>query len=56
MATKPKKGKTSKDKKAVVTKDNNVSYEEIARQAYFLWLERDGDQLDNWLEAEQQLR
>ena len=33
-----------------------VSDEEIARQAYMLWLERGGSEIDNWLEAERQLR
>ena len=33
-----------------------VSQEEIARQAYMLWLERGGTEMDNWLEAEKQLR
>jgi hypothetical protein len=56
MATKPKKAKSSENQKSAAKKDSNLSHEEIARQAYMLWLERGGDQLDNWLEAERQLR
>jgi hypothetical protein len=29
-----------------------ISQETIARAAYFLWLERGGDDVTNWLEAE----
>lgn len=56
MATKTKKVTTPKVKRAQSKKTSNLSHDEIARQAYMLWLERGGGQLDNWLEAERQLR
>ncbi len=34
----------------------SLGHDEIARQAYMLWLERGGSDMDNWLEAEKQLR
>lgn len=32
-----------------------ASQEDIARQAYILWLERGGSEMENWLEAEKLL-
>ncbi len=46
VAAKPSKKKTSAA----------LSHEEIARQAYMLWVERGGSEIDNWLEAERNLR
>lgn len=35
---------------------NGVSHDDIAQQAYMLWLERGGNEMENWLEAERQLQ
>jgi hypothetical protein len=32
-----------------------VTQEQIAERAYYLYLERGGDQLENWLHAEREL-
>ncbi|MCA9284497.1 MAG: DUF2934 domain-containing protein [Phycisphaerales bacterium] len=34
---------------------DGASPEEIAREAYFIWLERGGNEVVNWLEAERRL-
>jgi hypothetical protein len=68
MATKAKT--TSKSTRTTTTKSTTtkkaaprkrasksaITEDEIARHAYKLWLERGGSDLDNWLEAERQLR
>ena len=33
-----------------------ISQQAIAEAAYYLWLQRGGDEISNWLEAERQLR
>lgn len=35
---------------------SELSQRAVAEAAYFLWLQRGGDQLSNWLEAEAKLR
>lgn len=50
--SKPKQTKKAAPKR----KASGISDEEVARQAYMLWLERGGNELDNWFEAERQLR
>jgi hypothetical protein len=62
MATKPKTTKsTSKPASArkTTTRKSGKSqapHDKIAEQAYMLWLQRGGSEIDNWLEAERQLR
>jgi hypothetical protein len=53
--------KTAQTKKAAPRKRatksaSSVSNDDIARKAYMLWLQRGGSDIDNWLEAERQLR
>ena len=50
--SKPKQTKKAAPKR----KAAGITDEEVARQAYMLWLERGGSELDNWFEAERQLR
>lgn len=33
----------------------SLSHDEIARQAFMLWQERGGSEMENWLEAERRL-
>ena len=37
-------------------KSQGLSHDEIARQAYMLWQQKGGSDMENWLEAERQLR
>lgn len=55
--TKETQTKTATQNGASSQKDKlQVSQEDIARQAYMLWLERGGSEMENWLEAEKQLK
>ncbi len=67
MATKTNTAKTMKTTKTAKTstkrapkkssrKKTAISHADIAQQAYMLWLERGGSEMENWLEAERQLR
>jgi hypothetical protein len=58
MAEKPEKPtrkRTSSSKKAVKA-ERPVEHDEIAKRAYFIYLEEGrSDELDNWLRAEREL-
>ena len=51
-ATKAAPKKTVK----VKAKSKSADHDKIARQAYMLWQQNGGSEIDNWLEAERQLR
>lgn len=50
-APEPTKGLATVEPKRIT-----VTQDDIARAAYFRWLERGGDARSNWLEAEAELR
>ena len=54
--TKSADNKGESAKKPTSRKKNMVTHEDIAQQAYILWLERGGSEMENWLEAERQLQ
>ncbi|HWB54350.1 MAG TPA: DUF2934 domain-containing protein [Tepidisphaeraceae bacterium] len=33
-----------------------IGWDQIARRAYFIWQSRGGSEMDNWLQAERELR
>lgn len=33
-----------------------LAWDQIARRAYFIWQSRGGSEIDNWLQAERELR
>ena len=54
--TKSAASTTAKKAAAPRKRTKSISDDEVARQAYMLWLEKGGSELENWLEAERQLR
>ncbi len=56
-STKTVETKTTEKRAAPPQKEKQeITEADIAEHAYMLWLERGGSEMDNWLEAERQLK
>lgn len=55
-AKKPAPAAAKPNHNVIVEAKPGPTSDEIAREAYYIWLERGGSEIENWLEAESRLR